>query len=292
MTLRPGLVLASAAVTLVSACGAAPEDAPYAFGAGDQYVALGDSYVAAPGIGAPDGDDGCFRSQDNYPHLVAKATGLALTDHSCAGAKTDSITGGQRGLTGRQLAPQLDAVDSGTDVVTVGIGGNDFGLYNLLASICATLALKSRDGSPCADADRVASPGQGLASKLEEIEVRATDVIRAIQERAPDAMVIAVGYPAIVPERGTCSELRVGAGDVSFLHRLNLGLNDALSNAARTAGATYVDVYARSKGHDICSADPWIAGAKASHGPAAAWHPYAAEQRAAASAVQDALRER
>jgi hypothetical protein len=29
--------------------------------------------------------------------------------------------------------------------------------------------------------------------------------------------------------------------------------------AAKHAGAVYVDMYPASEGHDICSADPWIA---------------------------------
>lgn len=287
----PALV-AVALATLLVACGKAPESERYAFGAGDAYVALGDSYTAAPGIGTPDGNDGCFRSMNNYPHLVAKATGLELVDNSCSGANTDSIGGRQVTLTGQRRGAQLDAVDTRTDVVTIGIGGNDFALYNVLSNTCVVLATKDPGGTPCEDADQSAGAGQDLASKLEEIESRTTAVIRAIQDRAPNAMILVVGYPAIVPEHGACSDLPVAEGDVPFLHRLNLGLNEALSDAATHAGATYVDVYAVTNGHDICSKDPWVAGLTASHGAAAVWHPYAQEQKVAASAIEKALRAR
>jgi hypothetical protein len=281
-----------AVAALVAACGAAPTGQRYLFGAGDRYVALGDSYTAAPGIGAADGDDGCFRSENDYPHLVARATGLQLVDTSCSGANTDSISGQQRGLTGHWRAPQLDAVDSRTDLVTIGIGGNDFALYNLLANTCPQLALQDPDGSPCTDADAKAAPGQDVDSKLEEVERRDTAVIRAIQDRAPNARILVVGYPAIVPEHGTCPELPVATGDVPFLHRLTVGLSEALENAARDAGATYVDVYTKTKRHDICSEDPWVAGVKASRGLAAVWHPYAVEQEVAAEAIEAALEDR
>ncbi|MGY2876271.1 hypothetical protein ACVW00_003461 [Marmoricola sp. URHA0025 HA25] len=289
---RGAALLAVVMAAVLAGCGASTDGKRYVLGAGDHYVALGDSYTAAPGIGPADGDDGCFRSQNNYPHLVAQAIGLDLDDVSCSGASTDSIGGRQLDLLGKTLAPQLDAVDTRTDLVTVGIGGNNFALYNLLSSTCLALATKDPDGSPCDDADRAAAPGDDLASKLQQIESRDTAVIRSIQDRAPNAMIVVVGYPAIVPEHRACSDFPVAEGDLPFLHRLNLGLNDALSKAATSAGAIYVDVYAVTRGHDICSKDPWVAGLTASHGAAAVWHPYAQEQRVAASAVQKALRER
>jgi hypothetical protein len=278
--------------TLSAGCATSPERAEYMFGAGDQYVALGDSYTAAPGIGPADADDGCFRSLNNYPHLVARATGLELVDTSCSGASTDSITGRQHGLTGQWRAPQLDAVDEHTDVVSIGIGGNDFGLYNLLAIICPQLAERDPGGSPCEDADSSLAPGQDLASKLEEVERRDTAVVRAVRARAPNATILLVGYPAIVPEHGACPELPVAPGDVPFVRRLTAGLNEALAGAAEQTNVTYVDVYARTEGHDVCSDDPWVAGAHASHGRAAIWHPYASEQVAVAKAVEAALRAR
>ena len=52
------------------------------------YVAMGDSYTSAPGVGETV-DAGCFRSSSNYPSLVAADLGLALTDVSCGGATSD-----------------------------------------------------------------------------------------------------------------------------------------------------------------------------------------------------------
>ncbi|WP_216074289.1 hypothetical protein, partial [Acinetobacter baumannii] len=54
---------------------------------GLQYVALGDSYAAGYGIlpstGLP--VPGCDQGQQNYPHQVAAALGLQLTDVTCTG---------------------------------------------------------------------------------------------------------------------------------------------------------------------------------------------------------------
>ena len=38
------------------------------------------------------------------------------------------------------------------------------------------------------------------------------------------------------------------------------GLDAALQRAARRTGTTFVDMYAASRGHDICSRDPWVNG--------------------------------
>ena len=48
------------------------------------YVALGDSYAAGVGAGAPTGL--CWRSSAGYPVLVAGTLGVRLAYHACLGA--------------------------------------------------------------------------------------------------------------------------------------------------------------------------------------------------------------
>ena len=59
--------------------------------------------------------------------------------------------------------------------------------------------------------------------------------------------------------------------------------------AATATGATYVDVWKASQGHDICSADPWINGSVDHKGKALRYHPFAAEQAAVAELVESTL---
>ena len=67
----------------------------------DQYVALGDSYTAAPLVPPTDTTTICLRSAVNYPALVAEAmSGTMLTDVSCSGASTRNTTEPQTGRTG------------------------------------------------------------------------------------------------------------------------------------------------------------------------------------------------
>jgi len=254
------------------------------------YVALGDSYAAAPGIGPAFGQDGCFRTLKNYPHLVAKATGMKLADVSCSGANTKAVVGRQQTLTGKSVDAQVDALGPATEVVTIGIGGNDLGFYQEMTNVCVRLASTNRSGTPCADADSSHPQDQTLTSRLVQLQLRDVAVIRAIQDHAPNARVIVVGYPQIVPERTPCAEYPVAAGDLPYARRIVEGLNQALSSAAASTGVTYVDVYVATSGHDICSADPWIAGLRATRGASVPWHPYAAEQQAVADAVEAALK--
>ena len=85
-----------------------------------RYVALGDSYVAAPLVPITDVANGCFRSSNNYPAIVAKKLGAKLDDRSCGGATTAHILSPWA-----ELAPQVDAVTADTRLVTITIGGND-----------------------------------------------------------------------------------------------------------------------------------------------------------------------
>ncbi|MDP2774363.1 MAG: hypothetical protein Q8O61_12495, partial [Nocardioides sp.] len=60
---------------------------------GQVYVALGDSFVAAPLVPTTNMRNGCLRSDHNYPHLVAaELDGYELVDVSCSGASTPEMT--------------------------------------------------------------------------------------------------------------------------------------------------------------------------------------------------------
>ncbi len=68
-----------------------------------------------------------------------------------------------------------------------------------------------------------------------------------------------------------------------------MALDRALRGAAKDSGADFVDVWKASRGHDICSSDPWVNGAVTDRGRAAAFHPFAAEQEAVAGLVLAAI---
>jgi lysophospholipase L1-like esterase len=244
------------------------------------YVALGDSYTAAPGVPGETSNDGCLRSSGNYPHLLATALPVArLVDVSCGGADTADVRRPQL----RGVAPQLDAVTRGTDLVTIGLGGNDAQLFGHLLSACIRQDAATTSGSPCAD-----SLGPSVPTALRRIEANLSDVVRAVRQKAPGAEVVLVGYPQIVPASGRCAEVPFAPDDYAFARQVNRGLTEAVERAATATRTTYVDIWTASKGHDICSADPWINGL--SGAGAAPFHPFAAEQAEVARLVAAALR--
>ena len=225
------------------------------------YVALGDSYTSGPGI--PDQIPGsylCFRSDHNYPSLVAQALKPAsFTDVSCAGATTGSMTGLQ-GL----AAPQFSALGVQDRLVTVGIGGNDVG-FALVAIICLALAPLDPGGAPCR-AYYTSGGTDRIAAAIAQTAPKIAAVLRGIHQRAPRARVLLIGYPDILP--ASASDCAPGvndplaAGDIPRINGEEKALNRMLARQAAANGATYVDTYRSSIGHDACQVPGtrWIEG--------------------------------
>ena len=262
--------------------------APTGAGRYPRYVALGDSYTAAPLVPDTDVTNGCLRSTNNYPALVADGLpGTELVDVSCSGADSSSMIGVQQ--TGNQpQPPQFDALTDDTDLVTVGIGGNDFNLFATLVGTCVRLRSSDPHGAPCREQFSSGGTDQ-LSGALRQIRGHVAAVVAGIRDRAPKASIVVVGYPQNVPEHGPCrSLLPLAAGDYAFGRRINEGLADAVEQGARKADA-YVDTFGPSAGHDICSDDPWINGRITDPNRALAFHPFAAEQEAVAQLVLDEL---
>lgn len=250
-----------------------------------RYVALGDSYTAAPGVPDQVGPARCFRSDHNYPSLVAKRLHAGtFIDSSCSGADTGDMTHAEA----PGVPPQFDALRPTTDLVTVGIGGNDLGLFGALVRYCVQLASSDPTGSPCTDALR-SRPG-AVRGVLATIEKNVIAVLRGIRSRAPHATIVAVGYPQIVPGAGRCPSLPLAAGDYRLGRAINEGLDDAVGRAARAAGVRFVDLWGPSSGHDVCAGHPWINGVHLAPGRAIPFHPFEVEQRAVAGLVVSAVR--
>lgn len=253
------------------------------------YVALGDSYTAAPGV--PETTDAaCQRSSSNYPSLVAAEVDLALVDVSCSGADTLALVGVQE--TGDGPVPaQFGALTGDVRLVTMGMGGNDEGLFRDLVTTCLSLASADPTGSPCRDA--MSTPaGDTAMNRIATIQTRLTSALVGINDRAPDADVVLVGYPQLVPRTGTCESLPLADGDYAYVRELTVALGAATAQAAADADAGYADVLRASEGHHVCAGpDAWVNGIANDDGRAAApLHPFAEEQAAVAQLVLDALK--
>ena len=229
----------------------------------NHYVALGDSYTSGPGIPnqVPDGV-GCGRSDHNYPHLVATALEAShFTDVSCGSATTAHMAGAQPLPDGTSNVPQLDALSADVDLVTLGIGGNDIGFGEIMIT-CAAHSLLLPIGAPCRE--HYNRHGDELGARIDATAPKGAAVLAGIRERAPSARVLVVGYPVILPADGPgCWPLMpVAFGDVAWLRTVEARLNAMLAAQAAAAGATFVDTYTSSVGHDVCQlpGSKWVEG--------------------------------
>ena len=278
--------LAAAGVVAVQFRTPAPEPAPEPV----DYVALGDSFSAGPLVPDARSDPpGCFRSTNNYPAYLAGYLGVrSYRDVTCSGAQTRDLLRPQRMAFGQTTPPQLDALSAGTDLVTVGIGGNDFGLFGSIIGTCGVLRDRDPRGAPCRRS--FTRPVDTKARDARRVEVGVARVLRAVARRAPQAEVYVVGYPRLLPESGRCLAVPFAAGDYPWGRRVERLLNDSLSGAAERSGATFVDLYPASRHHDACAGSrAWLNGSQTLFGLAAGFHPFQEGMRGIARAVHASI---
>ncbi|MGC5168800.1 SGNH/GDSL hydrolase family protein [Luteimicrobium sp. DT211] len=278
-----GLAVVGAAVVAVALNGRG--------GSGPSYVALGDSYTAGPLIPRQVASSGlCERSTQGWAEQVARAIDASsFTNASCPGASPANVTGAQV-LGAETHAPQVDSVHPSTRLVTISLGANDQHVFTGLIEGCASVAATDPQGSPCRD-HFVSGGDDTVADKLRQTRAQVVSAVQAVQAKAPDAAVVLVGYPRIVPAQGTCEALPFAAGDYAYVDRWEHGLNAALASAAAGTGTAYVDTYDGSAGHDACAgAAAWITG-KDGTATSASYHPNLAGMTGVAKIVDTYLQD-
>ncbi|TKG66986.1 SGNH/GDSL hydrolase family protein [Prauserella endophytica] len=268
---RLAILLASVLALVLAGSGAATAKQQI-----KRYVALGDSYTSGPLIPLQRLDPiGCARSTNNYPSMVARQLGVKrFTDVSCGGADTTHMTQPQEVTLGVN-APQFDALRPETDLVTLGIGGNDHGVFGNVVGVCPTLRASDPAGAPCQEHFTVDGVDT-LKAAIADTGERVSEVLAGIHERSPRATVLVIGYPRIAPPSGTCPDvLPFADGDYVWLNDIEETLNAALAKAVAEDGrSTFVDMYPASLGHDACAgADAWIQGKDTDVLAAASYHP-------------------
>ena len=254
-----GLAVALATLGLAGSAQAAAPTGP--------YVSLGDSYTSAPLVPVPTGNPiGCGRSTHNYPSDVARVIAPAsFTDVSCGSATTVDMTQPQSVPFGGTNPPQFNALSAADTLVTVGIGGNDAGLVGV-AEKCAEIDALDPFGSACKN---YYDPSGNPASDPNIAAINATApkvaaVLSGIHQRAPQARVLMVGYPDGLPVNGSnCWPLvPLSSGDIKYFNGLEQDLNAKIASDAGSGGATFVDTWDSSIGHDACQAPgtAWVNG--------------------------------
>lgn len=258
---------AAAAVALLALVASAPSAAASrtqqkptkvsasAFG---EYVALGDSWsadvVVADTDGPPDtthAPAGCAQSHRNYPKLLAAELDVPVfRDATCGSATTDDFYAPQSGLpTGESNPAQFDRLTASTDLVTVGIGGNDAGFAGAAMDCISPLP----QGAQCKEKYTAGGEDQ-LARRIAESEPKLVRALRDIRQRSPRARILMLDYLAGIPETGCYPTVPVSDSDMAYLHATFQKLNAMVKRAAAAGGAEFVDTYTPSLGHHVCTA--------------------------------------
>ncbi|GGF40203.1 SGNH/GDSL hydrolase family protein [Subtercola lobariae] len=240
---------------------------------GLNYVALGDSYSSGLGVD-PQTDQpvaGCGQSSNNYPHQVAAALGLNLTDVTCAGATANNVSTtpqnilGPDGTTVIATAPvQIDALSAKTDIVTITVGGNNLKFTDVALACAAKSATGPLWSNPAANectstlAPKIQAGSMAMATAIAQ-------TYAAVRAAAPNAKIFVLGYPTIAPPTSTPScftpvsqpnSFPFTDVDVPFLHGVESGLDQTVKTLVGQAGPgfTYVPTFADSLGHSACAA--------------------------------------
>jgi lysophospholipase L1-like esterase len=280
----------SAALILAAGAASAAESTT-ALASGSRYVALGSSFAAGPGVSvrADDSPAGCSQSTDNYPRQLARRRGLVLVDRSCGGATTVHVlNGGQFGL-----PAQLDAITPDTRLVTVTIGGNDVRyMGDIVLWACANapqLRPEAARAAPC-----LVGPKLDVEAAFSTLAQNMRTIAAETRRRAPQARLVFVDYVTVLPPSGvTCAALPLTGQQADELRARSARLAALTEQVARESGASLLKASDLTRGHEVCTADPWVEGVAyrlkpADFGPAA-FHPKRPAMDAIASALDRML---
>lgn len=263
-----GLLLSCLATLGLAGCGGGGPAATIGDLSIDRYVALGDGYASAPYSGKTDAARGCLRSETSYPAQLAELLEVTdFVDVTCAFARTQDLTRAAEPARGKSgtVPAQLDEVTEKTDLVTLTVGLSDREFARRLFEICA---------DPCEDEDRV--PIAELGADLQRIGTAVGQVLEDVLERAPEARVIVVGYPTLLPAEGRCKTMpELSQREADLVNAVLGQLNRVLQTTARQNDAEFLDVTDVSQGHDMCADEPWVKGTDGEPRQVPRFHPLA-----------------
>lgn len=282
------------------------------------YVALGDSYSSGEGAGdyLDDTDDdksrGPYDDHENMCHRSANAySGVLYRNNrflgeyifgACSGSvMSDYYNTNADGHDGE--GPQRDHINGNTSLVTISMGGNDFGFAKVVESAVT--------GSAFEDPNPSTPQNESLDAKKAEIHALVhgdladpgapslaqmyTDM-RA--DAGPDARLVVVGYPRLFPHREDITnggDSGISPYEQDALNELGEYVNTELAAVTRQSAANmeYVDISEALAGHEVGTDDPWIHDLDAGFGwppvSSESFHPTAEGQDAVSGMVQKQL---
>ncbi|MCV7197769.1 SGNH/GDSL hydrolase family protein [Mycobacterium angelicum] len=243
------LALASLAVGMVVVICAIPAEGNDREAKRLNYVAMGDSVAAAPGVPDPAPPTGCDKSTNNYPSVLARRLRVTrFIDVTCSGATTKHITNHAQQTTSGAMARQIDAVDGTTDLVTITIGANDVALA-IDAQRCE---VKSPNPKPCMT-DFVTGKVDSISAHITSKVPLWAAMIDQIRAKAPHALIILVGYWTITNPGGCFPAEPVLPQDSDYLQAKLNEIDDRQRELAADKGIDFFDSRPLSRDHGMCS---------------------------------------
>lgn len=233
-----------------------------------RFAVLGDSYAAGIGAGSimdftnpyETGDEGCERSSKSYWSLLGPGLRPGLTTsttdfEACTGDKTSDLRRKYAGALSRDTA-----------LVTVSIGGNDLHFSTILKK-CVTPG-----GTSCPVAVATYINNGSLARLQADLD----ETYRLIRERAPNALVLVIGYPQLVPPDHIDDCGAMDDSDAPNLTEAGRRVNDAIrAIVQRHERFRFVGLVGAFKGHTACNkgSEDWINGFNGGSFGMASFHP-------------------
>jgi lysophospholipase L1-like esterase len=223
----------------------------------DHYYVLGDSYSAGEGTDQYTGVAGCYRSLLAYGYLLGNGV-PAPTMIACSGATTadiDQVTE-LPDLSGTQLQQLKNQPLQGRTLITLTIGGNDIGFApDLESCILSFVSCTSMQAT--------------ISQKIAAVEPRLVQVYQEIEQAAPGADIVVLGYPLLVADPATADchnpivHLGLSSSEMTMIRTLAGQLDSVISQAAAQAGvtATTTGIENAFAGHEACApleSNEWI----------------------------------
>lgn len=203
------------------------------------YTALGDSYASGVGTRQYYADSGgCYRSPYAYPVRVAAKVGAPLTFAACSGARVSDVR-----------TSQLGSLRATTRHVTVQVGGNDAGFAGVITACARPWPYTC--WNEIDEANRIIR---------DVLPARLNALYADIRNRAPNALVLVVGYPRLFNGQECNFASRISPGEQAELNKTANLLATTTKARADAHGFGFVDVRSAFTGHAVCDSVEWVNG--------------------------------
>jgi hypothetical protein len=139
-----------------------------------------------------------------------------------------------------------------------------------------------RVGALCAQAKSQAEVETRFVALAESLR----QVIAGARLRSPKVRIVFVNYFTVLPPQGTCARAGLTDAEADRMRGVAARLAQITGRVAHESGVGLLDLGALSQGHDACSNDPWVLGARREAGLfIPPFHPTRAAMRAVAEAL-------